>query len=445
MIRSLRSLGKTVLLTTHYLDEAEQLADRVAVLRDGVIVRLGTPRELTTADLEVEIRYRSGGEDVVVRTTEPTRVLNELTGDALARGEELDSLEVRRPTLEQVYLELVDEEKTERSEAPPASVPHGAARLLAQPRGGVLHLHLPAAALPPPRRRLPRALPGRADQVGGDRRARRVRLREHRLRRPRDPARDPARGGDPQADPLDASAAATYVAALLLSTLVVFALQTIALFLLGRVLYGTPLPREFGSLAVTLVIGALVFAALGTATASVIHSAEGSSAVVNFILLPMAFLSGAFGPTTGYPAVLRAIGAVLPLTYFVKLVDAVYLHGQGFWTQPEAIADPRRLGRSRSRVHGVEVPMGATREIEPAVALRVRAHEEPGIEVRINFGVFAGRDGDARGDRRPRDARERARPRVRDRRGGAARVRRRGRGVSPSGRRASASRARRAS
>jgi ABC-2 type transport system ATP-binding protein len=112
MIRSLRSLGKTVLLTTHYLDEAEQLADRVAVLRDGVIVRIGTPRELTTADLEVEIRYRSGGEDVVVRTTEPTRVLNELTADALARGEELDSLEVRRPTLEQVYLDLLDEEKT---------------------------------------------------------------------------------------------------------------------------------------------------------------------------------------------------------------------------------------------------------------------------------------------------------------------------------------------
>jgi ABC-2 type transport system permease protein len=129
-----------------------------------------------------------------------------------------------------------------------------------------------------------------------------------------------------------------YVEALLLSTLAVFALQTIALFLLGRVLYGTPLPREFGSLAVTLVLGAAVFAALGTATASVIRSAEGSSAVVNFILLPMAFLSGAFGPTTGYPAVLRAIGAVLPLTYLVKLVDAVYLHGQGFWTQPEAIA-----------------------------------------------------------------------------------------------------------
>ena len=109
MIRSLRSLGKTVLLTTHYLDEAEQLADRVAVLREGVIVSVGTPRELTSAELAVEIRYRSGGDEVVVRTTEPTRVLNELTAAALARGEELEAIEVRRPTLEDVYLDLVDE------------------------------------------------------------------------------------------------------------------------------------------------------------------------------------------------------------------------------------------------------------------------------------------------------------------------------------------------
>ena len=110
MIRSLRSLGKTVLLTTHYLDEAEQLADRVAVLREGQIVRVGTPRELTTSDLEVEIRYRRDGEEVLVKTTEPTRVLHELTADAVARGEELDRLEVRRPTLEDVYLALTEEE-----------------------------------------------------------------------------------------------------------------------------------------------------------------------------------------------------------------------------------------------------------------------------------------------------------------------------------------------
>ena len=107
-IRNLRALGKTILLTTHYLDEAEQLADRVAVLRDGVIVREGSPSELTGGAVETEIRYRRAGKDVVEQTREPTRRLNELTAEALARGEELEALEVRRPTLEDVYLELTE-------------------------------------------------------------------------------------------------------------------------------------------------------------------------------------------------------------------------------------------------------------------------------------------------------------------------------------------------
>jgi len=106
MIRSLRSLGKTILLTTHYLDEAEQLADRVAVLREGRIVREGTPTELTGGTQETEIHYRRDGQEVVIRTTEPTRVLHELTQAALAQGHELEGLEVRRPTLEDVYLLL---------------------------------------------------------------------------------------------------------------------------------------------------------------------------------------------------------------------------------------------------------------------------------------------------------------------------------------------------
>jgi ABC-2 type transport system ATP-binding protein len=110
MIRSLRSLGKTILLTTHYLDEAEQLADRVAVLREGVIVREGTPDELTSGTQETEIRYRRNGREVVLHTAEPTRVLNELTAEALAQGRELDGLSVRRPTLEDIYLLLTAEE-----------------------------------------------------------------------------------------------------------------------------------------------------------------------------------------------------------------------------------------------------------------------------------------------------------------------------------------------
>ena len=109
MIRSLRSLGKTILLTTHYLDEAEQLADRLAVLREGVIIREGTPAELTGGSNETEIRYRKDGYDVVVRTTEPTKILHKLTAEALAEGRELQGLSVRRPTLEDVYLSLTAE------------------------------------------------------------------------------------------------------------------------------------------------------------------------------------------------------------------------------------------------------------------------------------------------------------------------------------------------
>jgi ABC-2 type transport system ATP-binding protein len=109
-IRSLRSLGKTIVLTTHYLDEAQQLADRVAVLRDGRIVEIGTPSELISATREVSITYRRNGEQVVLRTEEPTRVLHELTGRALEHGEEIEGLEVRRATLEEIYLSLVEDD-----------------------------------------------------------------------------------------------------------------------------------------------------------------------------------------------------------------------------------------------------------------------------------------------------------------------------------------------
>jgi len=109
MIRSLRSLGKTILLTTHYLDEAEQLADRVAVLREGRIIGQGTPAELTGGTQETEVRYRRDGNEVVIRTKEPTQLLHELTEQAIAEGRELEGLTVRRPTLEDVYLLLTED------------------------------------------------------------------------------------------------------------------------------------------------------------------------------------------------------------------------------------------------------------------------------------------------------------------------------------------------
>ncbi len=109
-IRDLRALGKSILLTTHYMEEAQTLADRLAILRDGRIVATGSPRDLLSEAAGVEIRYRRDGEELVIATDEPTRVLHELTGQALAEGLELEGIEVRRRSLEDLYLELTREE-----------------------------------------------------------------------------------------------------------------------------------------------------------------------------------------------------------------------------------------------------------------------------------------------------------------------------------------------
>jgi ABC-2 type transport system ATP-binding protein len=109
-VRSLRALGKTILLTTHYLDEAQALADRVAIVKDGRILAIGPPRELGThppGASHYRVSYRSAqGELLERQTDDPTRMLHELTAEALERGERLEELSVGRPSLEDVYLEL---------------------------------------------------------------------------------------------------------------------------------------------------------------------------------------------------------------------------------------------------------------------------------------------------------------------------------------------------
>jgi ABC-2 type transport system ATP-binding protein len=108
-ISSLKELGKTVLLTTHYLEEAQTLADRVAIIKDGRIVISGAPRELGASGgrAPYRIEYRNGDGSTVQRETDdPTTLLHDLTTAALARGERLEGLTVTRPTLEDVYLEL---------------------------------------------------------------------------------------------------------------------------------------------------------------------------------------------------------------------------------------------------------------------------------------------------------------------------------------------------
>jgi ABC-2 type transport system ATP-binding protein len=110
-VRSLRDLGKTILLTTHYLDEAQELADRVAIVKDGRILAIGPPRELGVGGGESSERYRvayrdASGTLVELETEDPTALLNELTARALEEGWRLQELFVGRPSLEDVYLEL---------------------------------------------------------------------------------------------------------------------------------------------------------------------------------------------------------------------------------------------------------------------------------------------------------------------------------------------------
>jgi len=110
-IAGLRDLGKTIFLTTHYMDEAQRLADRVAIIVHGEVVARGTPEDLGDRENRpARISYREHGREVELETSTPVRTLNELTGKALAEGRELEGLEVNRPSLEDVYLELIDQQ-----------------------------------------------------------------------------------------------------------------------------------------------------------------------------------------------------------------------------------------------------------------------------------------------------------------------------------------------
>jgi len=107
VIRALKDLGKTVVLTTHYLDEAQALADRVAILQDGLILAEGAPDALGATRYRVAWRASDGTLEERF-TDDPTALLHQLTSAAVARGERLEELSVTRPSLEDVYLELTE-------------------------------------------------------------------------------------------------------------------------------------------------------------------------------------------------------------------------------------------------------------------------------------------------------------------------------------------------
>ncbi len=138
-----------------------------------------------------------------------------------------------------------------------------------------------------------------------------------------------------RATPLPAPA---YVAALLSAFLVAFAVEVVGLVLLGRLLFGIAVPDRIGSLVLALLLGAVSFCGLGIGLTALMRSAEGASAVVNAIYLPMSFLAGAFFSPSHFPAFLRGIADILPLTYFLRLVRNVMLHGHEIWSQGTNVA-----------------------------------------------------------------------------------------------------------
>jgi ABC-2 type transport system permease protein len=130
----------------------------------------------------------------------------------------------------------------------------------------------------------------------------------------------------------------TYLVAVLVSTFVTFLIEAALLILLGRILFHVHLPSRPFSLLAALVVGAAAFAALGLGITSAVRSAEGSSAVVNAVYLPMAIISGTFFTPKNYPSFLRAIADVLPLTYFTKLTREVMVRHHHLWTQAGPLA-----------------------------------------------------------------------------------------------------------
>jgi len=130
----------------------------------------------------------------------------------------------------------------------------------------------------------------------------------------------------------------TYLLAVLVSTFIVFLIEATLIISIGRVLFDVALPGRPVSLLLVLILGATAFAAMGLALTAFVRSAEGSSAVVNFVYLPMAIISGTFFTPEGYPPFLRAIADVLPLTYFTKLTRDVMVRHEPIWSNLGSLA-----------------------------------------------------------------------------------------------------------
>jgi ABC-2 type transport system permease protein len=130
----------------------------------------------------------------------------------------------------------------------------------------------------------------------------------------------------------------TYLGSVITSTVIVYAIEAVALIVLAKVLYGVPLPHEWPSVILAVLFGTLAFAAMGIALTGVIRSGDGASAVVNAVYLPVSFLAGAFWSAQSFPHFLEVISEILPLTHFIRLMRNIVLLHQPIWDNWEQVA-----------------------------------------------------------------------------------------------------------
>lgn len=131
---------------------------------------------------------------------------------------------------------------------------------------------------------------------------------------------------------------ATYVAAVLASIILVFAAEAAVLIALGRFGFDVPLADSMFSVVLVVLLGAASFAALGVGLTALIKSAEGSSAVVNALYLPLSFISGAFFSEETFPEALQRLAAILPLSHLIQLTRDVMVFGDAIWDHPRNVA-----------------------------------------------------------------------------------------------------------
>ena len=132
--------------------------------------------------------------------------------------------------------------------------------------------------------------------------------------------------------------APTYIAAVLMTTLIAFAIEAIVLVVLGMLLYNASFPKNLVALVLALLLGSASFAVLGVGVSGLVRRAEGASAVITALYLPLSFISGAFFSQQHFPGWLKQIADILPLTYFIDLVGAVMLKGDAIWERPKDVA-----------------------------------------------------------------------------------------------------------